>query len=106
MGTPEGFELNATEQAALDALVPPDQQTGDVGADLTAAARESWARRGRNTELGGAVLGALYRHTRSWRTVGYVTGIPWVTARRWATPPEQADADRPAENGDENGGGK
>lgn len=91
VGTPEEYALTDDERAALNALVPPERQTGDLAEDLAAAARESWSRRGENTRLGGAVLAALYRRTRSWRTVGYVTGIPWATARRWSTPPEQAD---------------
>lgn len=98
-------ELSDTERAALDALVPPDQQSGDLGDDLAAAAREAWRRRHENTENGAHVLAALYRRAGSWRTVSYVTKIPRMTAARWATPPEQADADRPDVD-DENGNGK
>ena len=92
---PEETELSTTERAALDALIPPDQQTGDLATDLAAAGREAWRRRHENTVNGGHVLAALYRLAGTWRTVGFVTGIPWMTARRWSTPPESADADRP-----------
>lgn len=91
------MDLTAAERAALDALVPIDAQTGEVADDLKEAAREAWRRRQENTTLGGAVLAALYRDARSWRTVSYLTGIPVTTARRWAVPPVEADADRPEE---------
>lgn len=87
--------LTDDERAALNVLVPRDQQTGDLVADLTSAAQEAWRRRQENTALGGAVLAALYRDAQSWRTVSYITGIPTTTARRWAVPPVEADADRP-----------
>lgn len=87
--------LSRAERDALDALVPVDRQSGDVIADLIAAAHEALRRRERNTAEGGAVLAALYRDAQSWRTVGYLTGIPFATARRWAVPPLQADIDRP-----------
>lgn len=91
--------MTAEERAALDALVPPDQQTGDLRIDLVAAIRETWRRREENTRLGAAVIRALHRDAKSWSTVQYLTGIPRMTARRWATPPAIADADR--EPGDE-----
>lgn len=89
------MNLNDAEREALDRLIPRERQTGDLVADLTTAAKEAWRRRQQNTQDGGAVIGALYRDTNSWRTLAYVTGIPTTTARRWAIPPEEADADRP-----------
>lgn len=89
------MELTEAERAALAALVPPGERTGDDFADLRVAAREAWKRRQENTELGGAVLAALYREAQSWRAVSALTGIPTSTARRWAVPPVEADADRP-----------
>jgi hypothetical protein len=99
--TTEEPSLSSQERAALDALVPPEQQTGDVRDDLIAAVRESWRRREENTKLGAAVLGALYRSAQSWRTIEFITGVPRTTARRWATPPAEADADRPNEPDDD-----
>ena len=92
------MELTDAERAAVDALVPPDVRTGNDLADLTAAAQEAWKRRQQNTDLGGAVLAALYRAARSWRAVGSLTGIPTTTARRWATPPAVADAHLPEDD--------
>jgi hypothetical protein len=85
--------LSGAERQALDALLPTDQQTGNLRDDLIAAARVAWARRQENTRLGGAVLDALHRETNSWRDVQALTAIPHSTARRWATPPEQADGE-------------
>lgn len=87
--------LSAAEQAALDRLVPYDQQTGELTADLVAAAQEALRRREQNTHDGGAVIAALYREVRSWRRLAEETGIKVTTARRWAVPPEHADDDRP-----------
>lgn len=92
----DDVQLTDDERAALDALIPRDQQTGNVRDDLIAASREAWRRRQENTRLGGAVLGALHRGVRSWRIVEFATDIPATSARRWATPPEVSDADRPA----------
>jgi carboxylesterase type B len=85
-------DLTPEERAALDALVPPDQQTGQLHDDLVAAARVTWTRRVENSELGGKVIGALHRDVKSWRIVEYATGIPSATARRWAAPPKLAPA--------------
>lgn len=85
-------DLSPDERAALDALVPPDQQTGKLHDDLVTAARTTWKRRVENSELGGKILGALHRDVQSWRIVEYATGIPAATARRWATPPKPAPA--------------
>jgi hypothetical protein len=83
-------DLTPEERAALDALVPPDQQSGDLHEDLVTAARVTWKRRVENSELGGKILGALHRDVQSWRIVEYATGIPSATARRWAAPPKPA----------------
>lgn len=83
-------DLTPDERAALDALVPPEQQTGRLHDDLVAAARVTWTRRLENSELGGKVIGALHRDVKSWRIVEYATGIPSATARRWAAPPKPA----------------
>lgn len=88
---PMTTELTPDERAALDALVPPEEQTGKLHEDLVAAARVSWQRRVENSTLGGHVIAALHRDTKSWRIVEYATGIPSATARRWATPPQPAD---------------
>jgi hypothetical protein len=89
--------LSSAEREALDRLVPRERQTGDLIADLTAAAQEAWRRREQNTQDGGAVLAALYRDTRSWRTLAYITKIPATTARRWSIPPGEADAETPVD---------
>lgn len=89
------MELSSAEREALDRLVPRERQTGDLIADLTEAAQEAWRRRQENTHDGGAVIGALYRDTRSWRTLSYVTKIPVSTARRWSLPPGETDAETP-----------
>lgn len=80
-------DLAPDERAALDALVPREQQTGDLTQDLAAAAMESMRRRGLNSQQGGAVIAALHHRVRSWSKVVHLTGIPLATARRWATPP-------------------
>ncbi|OLM28159.1 hypothetical protein Ae717Ps2_6724 [Pseudonocardia sp. Ae717_Ps2] len=85
--------MTSAQREALDELIPPSQQTGDLRADLITAAQETWRRRGRNSMLGGLVLHALYEDAQSWRTVEYLTGIPRMTARRWATPPQKAEPD-------------
>lgn len=86
------MDLSSAEREALDRLVPRDQQTGDLVADLTAAAKEAWRRREQNTVDGGHVIAALYRDTESWRTLAWATGIPVSTARRWSLPPGETDA--------------
>jgi hypothetical protein len=75
--------LTEDQRAALRALVPDDQRTGDLREDLVAAAKEVMERRRTNTRLGGAVLGALREQGLSWRQIDKLTGIPWSTARRW-----------------------
>lgn len=90
--------MSPAEQEALKNLLPPEQRTGDLRADLIAAAQEAWDRRERNTRDGGHVLAALYRDAKSWRAVAWATGIKATTARRWAIPPRVADDDRPDED--------
>lgn len=97
----EPIALTADERAALNDLLPPERQTGDLHDDLVAAAKEAMRRRERNSTVGGHVLAALHRDVGSWRVVAYATGIPFVTARRWATPPTEADADRAEPAGEE-----
>src|SRR4051794_3629731 len=87
----EGLDLTDDERRALDALVPPDLQTGDVEADLVAAAREAVRRRRQNTLDGGAVLRVLHRGTPSWRRVATkVGGMSYVTFRRWGVAADEA----------------
>jgi hypothetical protein len=68
-----------------------DGRTGDLPADLEAAAREAWDRRHRNTEAGAAVLGALLDPAQgkwTFRQLEARIGIPPGTAHRWARRPE------------------
>lgn len=90
--------LSSAEREALDRLVPHERQTGDLRADLIAAAREAKRRREQNTVDGGHVIAALYRDTRSWRTLAWATEIPVSTARRWGAPPDETDAETPDES--------
>jgi hypothetical protein len=71
-----------------------DQRTADQRADLIAAAREAMRRRESNTTDGGAVIAALVELGLSYRDIERATGIPHVTAHRWATPPKRADSDQ------------
>ena len=48
-------------------------------------------RREQNTVDGGHVIAALYRDTRSWRTLAWAAEIPVTTARRWSLPPGSTD---------------
>lgn len=80
--------LSAEVRAVLDKLVPREQQTGDIDADLGAAARESMRRRAENSYNGGTIIAALRARGHSWHEVAQLTGIPTRTARRWAEPPE------------------
>jgi hypothetical protein len=79
--------MNPLEEALMELLGV--EQTGDRKADLIAAAREAMRRRERNSRDGGAVIAALVEEGMSWRDIERATGIPFVTARRWATPPEK-----------------
>lgn len=76
---------------SLDALIPPDQQSGHLVNDLVEACREAWERRRRNSKYGGDVIAALHRELRSWREFEHLTGIPHSSARRWANPPPTVD---------------
>lgn len=80
---------------ALSDLLP-DGATGDLAADLRAAAAEAWRRRKRNTDAGAVVLGALLaldpeKGGLSFRRLQQEIGIPKSTAQRWATPPGEGD---------------
>lgn len=66
-------------------------RTSDQRADLIAGAREALRRRERNTSDGGAVIAAMIELGMSYRDIEAATGIPYVTAHRWATPPPDAD---------------
>lgn len=80
----------ADVEAALTSLLGA-ARTGDEQADLIAAAKEAMRRRERNTVDGGAVIAALIEMGMSYREIERATGIPHVTAHRWATPPQRAD---------------
>ena len=64
---------------------------GDRRADLIRAAQEAMRRRERNTIDGGAVIAALVEMGMSYRDIERATGIPHVTAHRWAAPPRTVD---------------
>jgi hypothetical protein len=98
--------LSPRQRAAVDRLVPPDQQTGGLREILIAAAREAWRRRHQNTLDGGIVLDLLLRGIpgvlakASLRVIQYLTsgvngpddqGIPPTTIRRWSQEPGKAD---------------
>ena len=95
------MDLSSAEREALDRLLPRERQTGDLVVDLVAATQEAWRRRQQNTQDGGHVIAALYRDTKSWRTLSYLTKytdtdgrvnrIPPTTARRWSLEPGTAD---------------
>ncbi|HEV7831559.1 MAG TPA: hypothetical protein VGP04_22520 [Pseudonocardiaceae bacterium] len=82
----------STEEALVNLL--GDRRTADQRADLIAAAREAMRRRESNTTDGGAVIAALVELGLSYRDIERATGIPHVTAHRWATPPKRADSDQ------------
>ena len=68
-----------------------DARTGDLQADLIAAAREAMNRRERNSADGGAVIAAMLEQLGlSYRDIERLTGIPRATAQRWAEPPKRA----------------
>ena len=74
------------------ALVSLDiESTSDRRADLIRAAQEAMRRRERNTIDGGAVIAALVEMGMSYRNIERATGIPHVTAHRWATSPRTVD---------------
>lgn len=85
-----------TENPALEDVLNEllgQARTGDARADLLAAAAVVWDRRGRNTVLGGVILGALHEQEGlSWREVEAATGIPRQTASRWSIPPGQEES--------------
>ena len=71
-------------EAALASLLGGNR-SGDTQADLIAAAQEAMRRRERNTIDGGIVIAALVELGMSYRDIERATGIPHVTAHRWAT---------------------
>jgi hypothetical protein len=76
-------------EAALASLgIEP---TDDRRTDLIRAAQEAMRRRERNTIDGGAVIAALVEMGMSYRDIERATGIPHVTAHRWAAPPRTID---------------
>ncbi len=72
---------------ALEALLAPDERTGDLATDLVAAAKRSLERRRTNSIHGGRVIAALRELGLSWRDIEQRTGIPRETAMRWSEPP-------------------
>lgn len=81
--TPEG-------RAALNALLPPDLQTGDLRADLRAAFAESRRRREANSENGGRIIAEMHAELQSWDLTAEELGEPITTLRRWSEPYRQA----------------
>lgn len=89
-------------EEALNKLLPGGR-TGDLHADLVAAAREAWDRRRFNSLVGGIILAALQdpeimgkddkgrSQALSLRDIERETEIPRQTAARWALPPGTAD---------------
>ncbi len=77
-----------TVDEALDALLGA-ARTGDMRADLIAAAKEAMRRRVLNSQHGGAVIDALHNQGLSWREIEQATEIPRTTAQRWAEPPQR-----------------
>ncbi|MGH3867236.1 MAG: hypothetical protein ACRDQ4_14050 [Pseudonocardiaceae bacterium] len=75
-----------TLDEALDSLLGTSR-TGELPADLIAAATEAMDRRERNSIHGGLVIAALTDAGFSYRDIERATGIPRATAQRWATPP-------------------
>jgi hypothetical protein len=92
LGKRKGWRVADVEEALASLL--GERRTGDKRADLIAAAKEAMRRRERNTVDGGAVIAALVALGLSYREIERATGIPHVTAHRWATPPADADRDR------------
>lgn len=66
-------------------------RTGDLRADLIAAAREAMDRRERNSLDGGAVIAGMLAMGMSYRDIETATGIPRATAQRWAAPPPRIE---------------
>lgn len=80
----------SVEEALVNLL--GERRTGDRSADLIAAAKESLRRREQNSMDGGAVIAALRDELgMSYRDIERTTGISYVTAHRWATPPQRVE---------------
>ena len=79
----EGVEMSAEERAALDDLVPPDRQTGDIVQDVRAGMAETMRRREHNTEVGGRIFAVAYRVFGSWDKVAEEAGVPKPTVYLW-----------------------
>lgn len=80
-------ELTPEERAALNALLPESQRTGDIRTDLATALRNSMEIRRQNSINGTAVIDALRRDGVTWRKLTELTDVPWATARRWHEKP-------------------
>jgi uncharacterized protein YerC len=79
-----------TLDEALNSLLGA-ARTGDMRADLIAAAREAMDRRERNSVDGGAVIAAMLAMGMSYRDIEAATGIPKGTAHRWAVLPDRVE---------------
>jgi hypothetical protein len=85
-----------TLNEVLDELLG-EARTGNLPEDITAAGKEIWRRRQRNTLLGGIVIGYAVAPTddggagMTYREWHQRTGIPVGTAHRWALPPGETD---------------
>jgi hypothetical protein len=85
--------LSPEGRAALNALLPPDQQTGDLRTDLRAAFAESRRRREENSENGGRIIAELHAELQSWELTAEELDEPITTLRRWSQPYRQAGDD-------------
>lgn len=84
------------EQALANLL--PGGRSGDEKADMLAALRESWQRRRRNSENGGAVIAALVDPQiggMTYRQLAEEVGIPLGTLHRWQAAPGSTAAEVP-----------
>lgn len=85
--------LSPEGRAALNALLPPDQQTGDLRADLRAAFAESRRRHEEDTESRGRIVAELHAELQSWTQTAKDLHEPITTLRRLAQPYRQAGDD-------------
>lgn len=93
----QGMTLTAEQRAALDELVPPEEQTGDVLADLARAFRALQDWRDRSTMLGPLIITATHEEAqqqgKGWDLVAEVLGEPRTTLRRWGNRRPATDED-------------